>query len=90
MSSTPAELATQIQEATTVLTEYLKQNNLPQPSLDVNGAGLPRQISDKKVSDARTNLLSATRSLQSIIAGPMGVLLATGVCTGCSRLCTEV
>lgn len=69
------ELAAQIVANVTTLTTYLRENNLPQPSLARDcPPTFPVPSSEKAIHLARLNLIEACKSLCDVALGPVDML----------------
>jgi AraC-like DNA-binding protein len=71
-STTPilSQLAEEISHNTSIVVDYLKSNNLPQPSFDPDGPSHPIPTSDEKLSAARYALIDASKALHALAVGP--------------------
>lgn len=65
-----SQLADEISANTKIIVDYLKANNLPQPSFDADGPLNPISDVDETVSAARTALINATNTLHTLTVGP--------------------
>lgn len=72
-------LADVIKTNTEVLVKVAAEAGM-QPSLDVNGSPLQISPGDKYALQAKTELLYAMKKLQSLVKGPLGILMDIGVC----------
>ena len=64
---TLTEIAANIREQVDIIDAYLKENNLEQPSFDVNS---PTELpTDPKVQRARLNLIEAGGALENLATG---------------------
>lgn len=78
-SSSMTELADTIRESTKILNDYLVFRNCPTPSLCVDGAPISIERDKQDILNAKATLLNATRELQNLIVGPLGILMNIGV-----------
>ncbi len=65
-----SQLVDEISSNTKIIVDYLKQNNLPQPSFDPNGPTSPIPEDEEEVSAARAAVIEATRTLHTLAVGP--------------------
>lgn len=72
-------LADVIKTHAETLARYAKEKKI-RPSLAANGESLQIAASDKHVLQAKSSLLFAIKSLQSLVKGPLGILMDIGVC----------
>lgn len=75
-----AELATVITEKTSIVDAYLKRNNLPTPSFDVDGPltiAIPAYETD--IIDAQDIVIASTQELHNLMKGPTEMLMGIGV-----------
>ena len=77
------ELAEQISVRTKQIAEYLKAQNLPEPSLTTTGNGDYIRDGDTKVQQIREELRGATRQLDFLVAGHNTKLLELSVFEVC-------
>lgn len=78
-TSSILQLADTIKENASLLHDYLVENDRPNPSLGVDGASLSISHHERDTLNARETLWSATRELQNLILGPIGILFNIGV-----------
>jgi hypothetical protein len=75
-----SELADSIKANANILEEYLKTNNLPPPSFDVNGpTNITIPTNELKVLKARGAVVSAAQELRNLVLGPTAVLMSIDV-----------
>ena len=75
------ELATVIAEKTKLVDDYLRDNNLPTPSLKVDAPGKLAIAEDaSEIENARMTVIEAAAELKALMLGPLG-LLRPGVIT---------
>ena len=77
-SSRIAELAAAIAHHATRVDKFLAENNLPQPSFDVDGPvelGLPFDVEESRVA-----VLRATQELHELLQGPRELIFNHQVC----------
>ena len=77
--SSLGQLADTIKANTLVLDDHLNRQGDPDPSLDVDGACISISSNEKEVLAARDTLLGAVSRLQSLVLGPVGILMNIGV-----------
>lgn len=65
-----AQLADEVSRNTTLLIDYLKLDDLPQPSFDPDGPLQPVPDSHVAASTARNRLIEATKELHTLAVGP--------------------
>lgn len=71
-------LADMIKSNTDVLARCATEKDI-RPSLDVNGDSLKLALTDRDALQAKADLLHAMKRLQSLVKGPMGILMDIGV-----------
>lgn len=77
-SSRIAELAAAIAHHTARVDRFLAENNLPQPSFDIDGPvelGLPSDVEESRVA-----VLRATQELNDLLQGPRELIFNHQVC----------
>lgn len=73
------QLADAIKANTLVLDNHLNHHGQPDPSLDVDGAGISIASNEKEVLAARDTLLGALNQLRDLVLGPVGIIMNIGV-----------
>lgn len=76
-SSRILELSSRIAANTTKLDEYLKSNNIPSPSFDIDGPRdtlVPKHETD--VEAARVSIIDDTLELRQLVLGPREYLMS--------------
>lgn len=72
-------LADTIKAQATVLESFMSRTQSCEPSLGVDGSAIDIPPWERDVLKAKSTLLGATRQLQSLVKGPVGILLDIGV-----------
>lgn len=67
------ELATQIMSSTTIVNDYLKASDLPQPSFDIDGP-TKLALESSEAEKARMTCIGASMELQDLMQGPIACL----------------
>ena len=73
------QLADTVKQNASLLDNYLTKSGRPHPSLAVDGAPLQIPHQEHDALNAKGALWSATRQLQGLILGPVGILFNIGV-----------
>ena len=71
LSPSITELAAEVSKNTTLISDYLKANNLPAPSFAADGpATFPIPQNDAAIQGARLALIEASKTLYDLAVGP--------------------
>ena len=75
-----AELATLINENTSIVDAYLKSHHLPTPSFNADGPlTIPIPTHEKDVIHAQDMVIASTQELHNLMKGPAEMLMGIGV-----------
>ena len=75
-----AELATLINENTSIVDTYLKSHHLPTPSFNADGPlTIPVPTHEKDVIHAQDMVIASTQELHNLMKGPAEMLMGIGV-----------
>ena len=75
-----AELATLINENTSIVDAYLKSHHLPTPSFNADGPlTIPIPANEKDVVHAQDVVIASTQELHNLMKGPTDMLIGIGV-----------
>lgn len=79
MSSKIQQLADTISRNTAIVDAYLKENNLPGPSFDVDAPQQLIPLEATEANAARQAAIEASRELQELLKGPKEYLMSFSV-----------
>lgn len=73
-----SSLVSTLKEKTEEIESYLKTQNIPAPSFEID-APTTFPLPSQKIIAARAAILSATQALHNLVLGPTGVLMGIDV-----------